>query len=308
MTEPITFGALVGLMVCGPGGPDTVRGVVRAVEDGVERRTRLARRGALVREEDGDGALRRIVGVDATWFGRGAEPPLRRAHETGRRFATAGAPIGGLDVGGPRPSWSRWDGTDFTRPTGPVQATEFLGRPAYALELAPPAHKPAPMQLVVDAATGLLLRAGNDAFDWVEEWTELDTGADLPDELFRWDGPAVDAPTLADQEAEHDRELAERRAWLAARGLAAVPLPVEPELQLHEWDEDGAFVASLHVGGSGALARRPRSGAAWPEAERLQYPQVHRWSDSTWDWCVALDADISPEQLALLRVRLATTT
>jgi hypothetical protein len=62
----------------------------------------------------------------------------------------------------------------------------FLGRAAWEVELAPPAHKPFPMQIVIDAHSGLLLREANQAFDTYNEWAELDTDADLPDDLFTW--------------------------------------------------------------------------------------------------------------------------
>jgi hypothetical protein len=49
--------------------------------------------------------------------------------------------------------------------------------------------------MVVDADTGLVLRQANQAFDTFHEWTEIDTDADLSDELFIFD---PDADTIAD--------------------------------------------------------------------------------------------------------------
>jgi hypothetical protein len=88
------------------------------------------------------------------------------------------------EFGTSRPGWDRWEGDDFTQPVGrPVEMT-FLGRRAWQIELAPPKHKPHPLQVVVDTETGLLLRQSNPAFDTFHEWIELDTDAQLSDELF----------------------------------------------------------------------------------------------------------------------------
>lgn len=40
---------------------------------------------------------------------------------------------------------------------------------------------------------GLILREGNEAVGTFHQWTELNTSADLPDELFSFD-PDIDAP------------------------------------------------------------------------------------------------------------------
>lgn len=84
----------------------------------------------------------------------------------------------------PRRTQDRWEGDDFTLPTGPELATTLLGRAAWSVELAPPPHKPFPMQTVIDADTGLIMRAGSEAFGTFHEWTDLDTDADLPAALF----------------------------------------------------------------------------------------------------------------------------
>lgn len=310
MAEPISFGALVGLMVLGTGEPDTVRGEIREIADGKERRSRVARRGPFARTETLDGTVVHVEGPDASWY-RTEEGMVMRPHEERRfaRYVTSESAIGGLDVGGERPSWSRWDGTDFTRPTGPIAATEFLGRPAYAVELAPPSHKPAPIQLVVDAGTERVLREANAAFGSVTEWVDVEFGADLPDALFRWDGPAIPAATREEQDAEHDADLAARRAWLAARGVADLPIAAEPELQLNAWDDgSGAFHVSLDATVSGSLVRRPHSSEPWDEADDMGWETSYRWSDERWDWCLAGTFTISGEQLELLKVRLATTT
>ena len=58
-------------------------------------------------------------------------------------------------------SANEWTGSDFTRPTDrPVREIDFLGRHCWEVELAPPSYKPAPIQLVVDVATGTVLEPG----------------------------------------------------------------------------------------------------------------------------------------------------
>jgi len=117
-----------------------------------------------------------------------------------------------------RPPLSRWDGNDFTRPTGPVEPTSLLGRRAWAVELAPPSHKPFPITIVVDAETGVVLQERNDGFGSVVEWTEITFDADLPDELFMWTGEVLERP---DHGAEHEREMAKRRQWLETASWSA---------------------------------------------------------------------------------------
>jgi hypothetical protein len=268
------------------------------------------RRGSLSREEDLDGTVRTIVGTEARWQ-RDDDGGVMwmRPHDRHVDMRYTGSPIGGLDVGGPRPSWQRWEGTDFTRPTGPVTATGFLGRRAFAVELAPPAHKPHPMQLIVDAGTGLVLRAANADFGWAEEWVEVEIGASLPDELFVWTGPAQPAPSLEQRHAEHEAEVSQRQDWLQARGIDPLAVPVQPEVMLHEWDDaTGAFYASLNFPGGGTLIRRPRSGEPWPEPDTTTYPHTRRWSDDRWDWFLAGDWQIADDDFARLRTRLAAAT
>jgi hypothetical protein len=265
-----------------------------------ENTVRIARRGSLVRVERPDGTVTAIFGAETTWLFDGREAPA--AYDRQRSsFGWAGADIVH------RPSPSRWEGDDFTQLTGPIEAVEYLGRPAWAFELAPPRRKPYPVQMVVDSQTGIVLREGNRDFGSVTEWTSLEFDADLPDELFVWDGPTRDPH--AELDAEHEADIAERQAWLDARGIAQLPIAVEPALLLNTWDDQtGAFFVSLDLQTNGSLVRRPRSNEPWPEVDGMHWKRTHRWSDERWDWCLAGDFVISDEQLALLRVRLAATT
>jgi hypothetical protein len=305
----LSFGELVGLMVWGTGRPDVFRGVIRSVAgNGDERRVRVSRRGRLSLEEQLDATVTQIVGEEATWF---RDSDRMRVHRRERRGHVdyARAPIGGLDVGGPRPSWERWTGTDFTRPTGPVTETEFLGRPAWAVELAPPSHKPHPLQLVVDATTGLLLRKTNRDFGTVEEWVEFELDPDLPDALFVWEGPADPVPSRADREAEHQAEQAERSAWLAQRGLATLRMPIECDVDLHEWDdESGSLCADIYTTISATLIRRPQGDAAWSEPDSTHSAHSWRWSDGTWDWFLATETPLAGPDLATIKTQLAAST
>lgn len=181
-----------------------------------------------------------------------------------------------------RPDPDRWRGDDFTRPAGPVSRTTYLGRPAWTVELAPPTHKPHPLQLVVDAETGLLLQQRNDGLGIVTEWTELVVGEELGPDLFTWDGPVVTweaqrSERRREREAE-DRELTERtRRHL---GLTSVVVPLRVTVEIHAHEPDG----SLHGGIAevGSLHRRPLDDGPWAQVQ----PDAHRWSDTRWDWAL----------------------
>jgi hypothetical protein len=177
------FRRLTELTVHGSGAEDRIAGVVHArIEDdgGVEFDYRIYRRGALYRCVSLDGSVHAIAGHDTYW--------IRRENGqmwSGVRDRFIGAPDD-YEFGTARPHPDRWEGDDFTRPTGPPVEVMFLGRTAWQVELAPPAHKPHPVQVIIDAETGLPLREGNAAFGVFHEWVELDTDAHLPDELFEY--------------------------------------------------------------------------------------------------------------------------
>lgn len=256
---------------------------------------RVMRRGELIRRESLDGRPRAIVGETTMWIWLD-DAGLPTA------FPKASTAWGWDDHVVVRPALSRWDGNDFTKPTGPVEPTTLLGRPAWSVELAPPRHKPFPITLVVDAETGVVLQERNDGFGSVVEWTELCLGADLPDELFTWTGAALERP---DGHAEREREMAERREWLQHQGIGALSMRVEPELTLHEWDDDtGAFSLALQCHESVSVLRRPRSAQPWDT--RNNWPFSLRWSDDVWDWYVGARQELSHEQLADLRRQLGS--
>lgn len=298
MSEQISWPELVTLMAFGNGPEPSVSGTVhlRAVHEAdapSSESHRVVKHGELVRRERLDGRPLAIFGRDRKWIWLNDD-------ELPTEFANAAWGWSDYAVVERHPL-SRWEGTDFTRPTGPVTPTELLGRPAWAVELAPPAHKPYPLTLVVDAETGIVLQERNDGFGSVVEWTEILFGAQLPDELFEWDGDVLAPP---DHAAQHEREMATRREWLAAHGVGLPTLAVTPKLDLHTWDDDtGAFEASMYWQLSTSVLRRPRSESDWET--NTNWPHNYRWTDADFDWFVGSAAELSPAQVDSLRTQLA---
>jgi len=179
--RPRWFDDLVALTVHGGAG-ERISGIVRArVLDngGTEFAYRVARRESLMRCTSLDGKVFCIVGREWVWqldrHGALTATAIQDAwfHPTPDDY----------EFGTERPRPERWEGDDFTA-TGPARETEFLGRPAWEIELVPPPHKPHPLQMIIDRETGLVLREANASFETYHEWTELDMNSDLPDELF----------------------------------------------------------------------------------------------------------------------------
>ncbi|HEY0169022.1 MAG TPA: hypothetical protein VGB75_18400 [Jatrophihabitans sp.] len=257
--------------------------------------TRVWRSGRRVRLEHPDGRPTLIVGDELCWRFRGDDPvPVE---SPSRVVVYQGNGTGLLH----RREADGFTGEDFTRPTGPIGETTFLGRPAYTVELAPPAHKPYPIQLVVDAETGLVLQQRNDGFGAVDEWTEIVVGEQADDRLFSWDGPVrPEADERAELEQEWQAEQAERAEWFRAN---VAPLPLRLELDLgvhvHVHESDGSFEASIGESHLGSLARRPSSEDDWP----LGWSEVqHRWSADGWDWALSIHDDQLTEA-GLLRLK-----
>lgn len=308
MTEPsIAFGTLVGLMVMGNGTTDTIDGIVRSVDaDGEpERRWRVRRRGHLARTDNEDGTPQAIQGEPGSWWGFDTGEVVYMASNQHDQHAV----IGGLDVGGYRPSFERWEGTDFTRPTGPIRPTTFLGRNAWLVELAPPSHKPHPLQLTVDAETGLIVRKTNEAFGMLSEWVSVDFDADLADDVFEWRGAAISQSVIRERaKADHDRDMAHRSEWLRSRGLSDVALTAHGELFVHEWDDaTGSFYGSVNFHAHATLIRRAVSDEPWAEPGTVNAEHVYRWSDQHWEWFYAPSSPLTETELAELKAALART-
>jgi hypothetical protein len=262
---------------------------------------RVWRDGSKIRVEEPDGRPNVIVGDELCWrFDAEHDTPVVST-TAGVRYEGSGTHL--LCRREPR----EFADFDFTRPTGPVGETTFLGRRAWTVELAPPRRKPHPMQLVVDAETGLVLQQRNDGFGSVDEWVEFVVGEHLDEHLFTWVG---DARTDHDQQsalqAEHEADIARRRDWFVTN-VAPAPIRVELGLQVHvhEYDDaTGAFQASLGERHGGMLARRPRTDTAW----ELGWSDVTtHWSDDSWDWAVTVAPDsLSPHALEALKRQLGS--
>jgi len=334
-STPPSWVALLTLMVHGPDPEPTVRGAIRSwpgddesagyfgwtatagdplpVFTGVRpdstdqraavRPIRVWRDGERIRIEEPDGAVNLIVGDDTCWqFDREHDTPIA-SPRTAVRYAGSGTEL--LTRREP----AAFVGDDFTRPIGPVGATTFLGRPAWTVELAPPRHKPHPVQLVVDSGTGLVLQQRNDGFGSVDEWVEFIVGEPLDPALFAWAGRTRSAESQrAEWDAQHDADLAERHQWFSAN-VTNSPLRVEVNLRpfVHEYDElTGAFQASLGENHGGILARRPRSSEPWD----LGWSETqHRWSTRRWDWALTFYGDQQPtaSSVEALKQQLADT-
>lgn len=124
-----------------------------------------------------------------------------------------------------------WVGDDFTRPNGSIGTTVFLGRDAWTVELAPPSHKPFPIQIVVDRETGLWLQSRNDGAGVVHEWVEFEAGETFADSMFTYSGPVRSAEERQRQmRADHEAVANRRRDWFRAN-VSGAPL-VDPGLRL----------------------------------------------------------------------------
>jgi hypothetical protein len=133
----------------------------------------------------------------------------------------------------------------------------------------------------------------------VTEWEELDLDVELPDELFEWHGPSAPPP---DHRADRDRDMASRRAWLATQGIRPFSVTLPAELFVHEWDDDGAFQASLEVGLHASVARRPQSAEPWDHG--MNWPHMESWTHGGWDWVLGSSQDVGADTLHDIRARL----
>jgi hypothetical protein len=262
-----------------------------------ERRQRVWSQGGMLRLETMDGQPRMIVGADTRWVWLDDEP-VPTAFSV--RTSSFGNSLGSLLE---RRGFDQWEGEDFTHPTADPVAAEFLGREVWRVELAPPAHKPFPLTLVVDASTGLVLSEANGSFTTVKQWIELSLDEELPEEVFEWTGEVLQRPT---REAEQAREMATREAWLDERGIGDLPLSAPVELTLHQYAGDGSFHASIEARLQGSLVRRPHSNASWEE--RFGWDHIVGWTDERWDWRLGTDAALEAATLAAVKAQLSGTT
>jgi hypothetical protein len=239
------------------------------------------RHGHRLRLEEPEGQVNLIVGDDHIW----QYDAQRRLHvQMSRR--TVHYAVSGTQLLERRPL-SEYAGNDFTQPAGEVTTSTFLGRPAWTVELAPPAHKPHPVQLVVDAQTGIVLQQRNDGPGTTDEWVEFVVDQGVDPSLFTWAGPVVTAGELqAVQQAGQAADLERRSEWFRST-VTSAPLRLEFDVPplVHVHAEDGSFEASLGLdAGFGSLARRPRSDEP---CELHGHSFDHRWSTPRWDWALS---------------------
>lgn len=205
-----------------------------------------------------------------------------------------------------------WTGTDFTRPTdSPILEIDFLGRHCWEVELAPPSHKPAPIQLVVDIDTGAVLQQRNDAFKLKVSYTEFAVIDAPPPDFFLWDGPAVSIDTRdAEVRAASERAIQDGIDWfrgnVTARPLR-IEVPVDLDIQeVRDRKDDGSFTASLrvpHTDIRGVLARRPRSAEQWTFPAGRSDGPVARWSTVEHDWSLVIRGGIALDSAGLHRLQ-----
>lgn len=272
---------------------------------GLPLRVRMWRDGSRLRVDLLDGTPAFRSDGESVWrFGSRGEPPLRaerrRIHYTG--------PGRTLIQVRPAGDWAGSD--DFTRPTDkPIESVEFLGRAAWEVELAPPQHKPHPIQQVVDKETGAVLQSRNDAFGMSSSFVEFEVLDGVDAAFFSYDGPVVeDADRRQAQRQAADAEREEQCAWFRENvGATEVSIPVTLDARLdhvHRRDADGGFEATLRLPGHrhASLARRPRSDEPW---ELRWSGEVSRWSTAEFDWAVTLhDLPLDDAALASLQEQL----
>lgn len=253
---------------------------------------RVWRDGRRVRVERPDGSLLHLNDGTTAWtFGATGEPPEYAA--AGRVYY--GGPGSELVVSRDAQEWLRGD--DFTRPAGPVSDVEFLGRPCWAVELGPPPHKPAPIQIVVDRESGAVVHQGNEQFDVSVEFISIEVGGELDDALFIWTGDAVSmderrAAQARAERAEYEEAQAARLARIESElGALSFAMQVPVELTITDVDElgdDGDFSVRIRCDAApdaaGYLRRRPHEPERW-HLDNTGRP-VHHWTAAGFDWAL----------------------
>ncbi|MFC6707176.1 hypothetical protein [Flexivirga alba] len=272
--------------------------IVLADEDGPAT-LHVRIKGARHRLDRLDGTVFFIQDTDRAWQFHDEHP--NRPDEGGSEVSYVGT-VWSLVV---RPDRDRFEGNDFTRPTGPPRATEYLGRAAWEVQLAPPSHKPFPLTYVVDAETGLLLQERNERAGLLAGWLEFEVGADIDDSVFGWNGPVV---TEEERDAAMWAEIqAERREGAAWVEQHITPQPVTVQLtytgpiQVNEHEKDGSFDGCLGSDPTLSIGRRPLGRRDFWRADASTY----QWTSGEWRWQVmAHGATLTPESLRSLQEQL----
>jgi hypothetical protein len=184
----------------------------------------------------------------------------------------------------------------FPTPNGPGKPVEVAGRSAweFAFLSVKRDRKPYPLRVTVDEATGTVLRQAMPEASYLVEVVEFTPDAELPEDIFTWDGPV--STRHNHQRAEHERI----NRWLNETDLAT-PHWWPRGLGYHGGDGDpdtGAYRILLEVPGYPELSRWPADTpmpARWDS--RHQQRHVHRWRDDHWEWALAVDEPLTEEDL-----------
>lgn len=183
---------------------------------------------------------------------------------------------------------------DFSRPMGPAVETEIGGRLGWQFVLAPPAHKPSPLEVVFDDATGAVLEYRSQGGDYWETLTSFEVDVELDHGRFAWDG-AVDTEWVDDGQAQRRHaEMIDRHRWPSPTWW-----PTGMPLDVLDGDVDeGWFIGWLGDTSHRVLARW-RPGASPVRLDRLigGISFQHRWERDGWDWVLATDEEITPDDL-----------
>lgn len=238
----------------------------------------------LVREENADGEPWRATGPDGT---------VLRTDEGTRRYARNTLAFSGSAEGMVWPQGYDHHHPGWTWPDeAPVVSDSVAGRAAWRVELPPMERRPA-QRLWVDDETGMLLRT-----EWgstLQEIVEIELDVDLPDALFRWDGPV-----------DEDVGAARRRAHsVEHRLIEAGELPVPrwwpegyPAWVIEGDPFTGAVLVAVEVGhqadfpGEAHLGRSPLGTDAPTPAYRPDATVV-RWEAHGYRWALCTDLPLS---------------
>ncbi|OZG29127.1 hypothetical protein BH683_010685 [Williamsia sp. 1138] len=263
------------------------------------------RDGPKVRVETVAGDLVVMTDGQTVWrFARHEELPLRGA---AREMSFIGP---GKELLVTR-SAGDWVGGRWTTPTGPIRDIEYLGRPCWSVELAPPRDKePYARQLTVDQRTGAVLQQRVDAAGTAVSFIEFTAGIPIDPAMFVWTGEigtseflrrgdfhSMQTPSVGIRKDEQHNWF---REHVTSRDLA---IPITLDLNMHllrSHEEDGSFDAAIGEWPLGRLARRRRSTDEWFLGWDI--PVVHAWTAGEFDWVVGIVlGDLAAESLAMLQ-------
>ncbi len=192
---------------------------------------------------------------------------------------------------------------DFSRPMGPAEAAEVGGRRGWRFVLAPPPHKPAPLEVVLDDATGVVLELRSQGADYWETLTSFEADVEIDDALFAWDGE-VDTGWVDEGLVREERARAvSEHPWPSPRWW-----PTGMPLDVLDGDVDeGWFIGWLGDDSHRVLARwRPGAPPHRLGGIVTEISFHHRWNRDGWEWLLATDEDIAPDDLQRITESIPT--